>query len=120
MCNKEKKTFSDNEVRGERSHRNLSDKWSKQKMKQLRYTENAKEKYNGLTGSQRTFVDKDLDQLKNDDNNLTSHVINTELGITILFESNETAILITDILYEPYRQSAAYQDAQQRMDDWNN
>lgn len=120
MCDKEEKTFSDNEVRGERSHRNLSDKWSKQKMKQLRYTESAKEKYNGFTGSQRTFVDKDFDQLKNDDDNFNSHVINTELGITILFESNETAILITDILYKPYRQSAAYQDAQQRMNDWNN
>lgn len=89
-------------------------------MKELRYTERAKEKYDGLTGSQRTFVDQGLDLLKTNDNCFNRHVINTELGITILFESNNNSILITDILYEPYRKSTEYQDAQQRMDEWNN
>lgn len=88
-------------------------------MMKLRYTKQAKEKYRGLTGSQRSFVDQGLDQLKQSD-----HVIqkleNKELGLTIVCEQRDDEILITDILYEAYRKTDNYRDAQERMNNWNN
>lgn len=88
-------------------------------MMKLRYTKQAKEKYRGLTGSQRSFVDQGLDQLKQSD-----HVIqkleNKELGLTIVCEQRDDEILITDILYEAYRKTDNYRDVQERMNNWNN
>lgn len=55
------KKYSDNEVRGERSSR------PKQVEKQaltLSFTKNAWDKYRQLTGSQKTFIDRELDDLK--------------------------------------------------------
>lgn len=88
-------------------------------MMKLRYTKQAKEKYRGLTGSQRSFVDQGLDQLKQSD-----HVIrkleNKDLGLTIVCEQHADMVLIKDILYEAYRKSDNYRDEQKRMNDWNN
>lgn len=88
-------------------------------MMKLRYTKQAKEKYRGLTGSQRSFVDQGLDQLKQSDH-VIQKIENKDLGITIICEQNEDEILITDILYAAYRKSDNYRDAQERMNDWNN
>lgn len=83
-------------------------------MMKLRYTKQAKEKYRGLTGSQRSFVDQGLYQLKQSD-----HVIrkleNKDLGLTIVCEQHADMVLIKDILYEAYRKSDNYRDAQKRM-----
>lgn len=88
-------------------------------MMKLRYTQQAKEKYRGLTGSQRSFVDQGLDQLKQSDH-VIQKIENKDLGITIICEQHIDMILIKDILYEAYRKTGNYQDAQKRMNDWNN
>lgn len=88
-------------------------------MKKLRYTAKARSKYERLTGSQRQFVDQGLDQLKQD--NLTSQkLVNEDLGLTIIYGRSGNEIEIKDILYDDYRKTGNYRDAQQRMNDWNN
>lgn len=88
-------------------------------MKKLRYTAAAKEKYDNLTGSQRKFVDEGLDQLKKAEL-ISQEIENKELGLTISCEQNGDEVLIKDIAYRNYRKTDNYQDAQQRMNDWNN
>lgn len=89
-------------------------------MVELTFTPLAKDKYEGLTGSQRYFVDQGLDDLKRDNNDFVRHVVNTELGMTITFERNNSMILVTDILHDSYQNTQNYQDSQKRMNDWNN
>lgn len=88
-------------------------------MKKLRYTPAAKKNYDNLTGSQRRFVDEGLDQLKNADL-ISQEIENKELGLSISCKQNGDEVLITDISYRDYRKTDNYQDAQQRMNDWNN
>ena len=88
-------------------------------MKKLSFTKLAKEKYEGLTGSQQTFVDQGLDQLKQG-KSLTNRLENKDLNLTIICENSDKEDLITDIKYSPYRQSDNYEAAQKRMNDWNN
>lgn len=88
-------------------------------MKKLKYTLTAKEKYDNLTGSQRKFVDQGLDQLKEEEL-ISQEIENKELGLKISCEQNGEEILIKDISYQNYRKTNDYQNAQQRMNDWNN
>lgn len=55
------KKYSDNKVRGERSSR--PEQVEKQALI-LSFTKNAWDKYRQLTGSQKTFIDRELDDLK--------------------------------------------------------
>ena len=63
------KKYSDNEVRGERSSR---PEQVEKKGLVLSFTKNAWEKYQQLTGSQKTFIDRELDDLKFKRNNQKS------------------------------------------------
>lgn len=113
------KKYSDSEVRGERSNHpeNLN---IKVKDSKLYFTQQAKEKYRELTGSQRTFIDRELDDLKFGHDNSKDKMVNYELDQALVWEKDDQAIIITDIVYQPYRDSKKYQKAQIRMKKMNN
>ncbi|NRO50260.1 hypothetical protein [Lactobacillus helveticus] len=111
------KKYSDNEVRGERSSR--PEQVEKQALT-LSFTKNAWDKYRQLTGSQKTFIDRELDDLKFNQNRQKSKMVNAELDQALVFEKNDAEIVITDIVYEPYRESQEHKKAQIRMEDMNN
>ena len=113
------KMYTDSEIRGERS-KHPDDVEQGKKQRELFFTENAKKKYEVLTGSQRTFIDRELDDLKSKENREDSHQDNADLEQKIVFEKDGTNILVTDILYDAYRKSDEYQEAQTRMDEMNN
>ena len=113
------KRYTDSQVRGERSNHPEEIKEKGQQMK-LFFTEMATEKYKGLTGSQRTFIDRELDDLKFSRDNTASRRNNAELKQTIVFEKQSSSLMVTDILFEPYRKSSEYQQAQIRMENMNN
>lgn len=111
------KKYSDNEVRGQRSSR--PEQVEKQSLT-LSFTKNAWDKYRQLTGSQKTFIDRELDDLKFNQNRQKSKMVNAELDQALVFEKNDAEIVITDIVYEPYRESQEHKKAQIRMEDMNN
>ena len=111
------KKYSDNEVRGERSSR---PEQVEKKGLVLSFTKNAWEKYQQLTESQKTFIDRELDDLKFKRNNQKSKMVNAELDQALVFEKNGAEIVITDIVYEPYRESEEHKKAQIRMENMNN
>ena len=113
------KRYTDSQVRGERSNHPEEIKEKGQQMK-LFFTEMATEKYKWLTGSQRTFIDRELDDLKFSRDNTASRRNNAELKQTIVFEKQSSSLMVTDILFEPYRKSSEYQQAQIRMENMNN
>ena len=77
------KKYSDNEVRGERSSR--PEQVEKQALT-LSFTKNAWDKYWQLTGSQKTFTDRELDDLKFNQNRQKSKMVNAELDQALVFE----------------------------------
>lgn len=113
------KKYADSEVRGERSNHpeNLD---IKAENGELYFTEQAKGKYQELTGSQRTFIDRELDDLKFGHDNAKDKMVNYELDQALVWERKDQAIIITDIVYQPYRDSKKYKKAQIRMKDMNN
>ena len=68
------KKYSDNEVRGERSSR---PEQVEKKGLVLSFTKNAWEKYQQLTGSQKTFIDRELDDL----------IQEADAGVLLLFRA---------------------------------
>lgn len=111
------KRYSDNKVRGERSSR---PEQPEKGQVALSFTKDAWKKYQQLTGSQKTFIDRELDDLKFKRNNQKNKMINAELDQALVFEKNDTEIIITDIVYEPYRESEEHKKAQIRMENMNN
>lgn len=73
-----------------------------------------------MTGSQKTFIDRELDNLKFNQDNSKNKMVNAELDQAIIFEKKDSEILVTDIVYEPYRESDQYKKAQIRMNNMNN
>lgn len=112
------KKYSDSEVRGERSS-HPEDVEQGKKQRELFFTEQAKKKYEILTGSQKTFIDRELDDLKSKEDRQDSHQDNANLKQKIIFEKAGADILVTDILYDAYRETDDYQEAQMRMDEMN-
>lgn len=49
-----------------------------------------------------------------------SHKDNSELQQEIVFEEQNNQVIVTDILYDDYRNSKEYKKAQVRMYDMNN
>lgn len=113
------KKYSDAKVRGERSNQ-AAKIGERTYPRGLYFTDAAWEKYKELTGSQRTFIDQELDDLKFGQNRTKSNLNNSELKQRIIFEESNCEVLITDIQYQPYRQSKNYQNAQNRMENMNN
>lgn len=111
------KKYSDDKVRGERSSR---PEQTKKHELDLNFTRDAWEKYQQLTGSQKTFIDRELDNLKFNQDNSKNKMVNAELDQAIIFEKKDSEILVTDIVYEPYRESDQYKKAQIRMNNMNN
>lgn len=113
------KKYTDSEVRGERG--NHPDKsYEADEVRELFFTENAKKKYDILTGSQKTFIDRELDDLRLSRSSSESHKDNTDLKQKIIFEEQNNQVIVTDILYDDYRNSKQYKKAQIRMYDMNN
>ena len=113
------KRYTDSEVRGERSdHPDKS--YASDEVKELFFTENAKKKYDILTGSQKTFIDRELDDLRLSRSSSESRKDNSELKQKIGFEEQNNQVTVTDILYDEYRNSKEYKKAQIRMYDMNN
>lgn len=113
------KKYSDKNVRGQRSQQPARI-YEKAHPRGLYYTQKSIDKYRNLTGSQRTFIDRELDDLKFGQNRTKSNLNNSELKQKIVFDQTDREVLITDILYRPYRQSRDYQKAQIRMTNMNN
>lgn len=112
------KKYPDSEIRGERSSHPENTE-QEEKKRELFFTEKAKEKYELLTGSQKTFIDRELDDLKSKEDRQDSHQDNAELDQKIIFQKDGTNILVTDILHDEYRKSDEYQETQTRMDEMN-
>ena len=113
------KKYTDIEVRGERSdHPDKS--YAADEVRKLFFTENAKKKYDILTGSQKTFIDRELDDLRLSRSSSVSRKDNSELQQEIVFEEQNNQVIVTDILYDDYRNSKEYKKAQVRMYDINN
>lgn len=111
------KKYSDNKVRGERSSR---PEQAEKKQIALSFTQGAWKKYQQLTGSQKTFIDQELDDLKFERNRKKSKMVNAELDQALVYEEKDSEIVITDIVYEPYRESKQHKRAQIRMENMNN
>ena len=102
------KQYSDDDVRGQRSILTDNDKNA---VKELIFTENAKKHYEVLTGSQKTFINRELDDLK---------LGKDELNQRIIYKEEGNQIIITDFLFDAYRDTEQYKKAQIRMNNMNN
>ena len=101
------KKYTDSEVRGERSdHPDKS--YAADEVRKLFFTENAQKKYDILTGSQKTFIDRELDDLRLSRSSSVSRKDNSELQQKIVFEEQNNQVIVTDILYDDYRNSKEY------------
>lgn len=89
-------------------------------MTELRFSSQAKKKYDILTGAQRTFIDHGLDHLKIDELGISREMVNEELGMRILFTKKDNLVVVDKIITDAAHDRAAYPEAQQRMMDWNN
>ena len=85
----------------------------------LSFTKQSANKYHGLTSSQRTCIDREIDDLKFNQNTIINKKVNAELDQAISYERESNEIVITDIIYQPHRQSNEYKKAQLRMDKMN-
>ena len=112
------KRYMDNEVRGQRSN-NPEKIDNDRRSIMLSFTKQAANKYHGLTSSQRTFIDREIDDLKFNQNTIINKKVNAELDQAISYERESNEIVITDIIYQPHRQSNEYKKAQLRMDKMN-
>ena len=52
----------------------------------FKFYKNAWDKYRQLTGSQKTFIDRELDDLKFNQNRQKSKMVNAELDQALVFE----------------------------------
>lgn len=112
------KRYMDNEVRGQRSN-NPEKIDNDRRSIMLSFTKQAANKYHGLTSSRRTFIDREIDDLKFNQNTIINKKVNAELDQAISYERESNEIAITDIIYQPHRQSNEYKKAQLRMDKMN-
>lgn len=112
------KRYMDNEVRGQRSN-NPEKIDNDRRSIMLSFTKQAANKYHGLTSPQRTFIDREIDDLKFNQNTIINKKVNAELDQAISYERESNEIAITDIIYQPHRQSNEYKKAQLRMDKMN-
>lgn len=67
----------------------------------------------------KTFIDRELDDLKFNQDTTINKKVNAELDQAIVFERNDHEIIITDIVAQPTRDSQEYRRAQIRMDRQN-
>lgn len=111
------KQYSDNDVRGQRSILTDNDKNA---VKELIFTENAKKHYEILTGSQKTFINRELDDLKLGKDSFKSREVNSELNQRIIYKEEGNQIIITDFLFDAYRGTEQYKKSQIRMNNMNN
>ena len=112
------KRYIDNDIRGQRSeHPDKIGEFRREMI--LSFTPEAAEKYHQLTSSQKTFIDRELDDLKFNQDTTINKEVNAELDQAIVFERNDQEIIITDIIAQPTRDSHEYQRAQIRMDRQN-
>ena len=113
-----KKRYIDDDVRGQRSeHPDKIGEFNRKMI--LSFTKAAADKYHQLTSSQKTFIDRELDDLKFNQNTIINKKVNAELDQAISYERESNEIVITDIIYQPHRQSNEYKKAQLRMDKMN-
>ncbi|RVU71432.1 MULTISPECIES: hypothetical protein [Lactobacillus] len=89
-------------------------------MKKLRFSLAAKEKYEELTGAQRTYIDQGLEHLKQDDLTGAEYLVNEELGMEIKFALEGQTVTVLKIGTVAEFNRDQYPEAQQRMLDWNN
>lgn len=106
MC--EEKFYYDSDVRGE-----------KVKSSELFFTENAKSDYNKLNGSQKNFVDQELDELINA-KNIPREIILKDLDLNIFLKQSETRKVVTKISANGFEDSESNQVAIKRAKSWNN
>lgn len=112
------KRYIDNDIRGQRSE--YPDKIGEFRRETiLSFTPEAAEKYHQLTSSQKTFIDRELDDLKFNQDTTINKKVNAELDQAIVFERNDHEIIITDIVAQPTRDSQGYRRAQIRMNRQN-
>ncbi|EST03604.1 hypothetical protein CP352_00450 [Lactobacillus sp. UMNPBX1] len=113
-----KKRYIDDDVRGQRSeHPDKIGEFNRKMI--LSFTKAAADKYHQLTSSQKTFIDRELDDLKFNQNSTINKKVNAELDQAIVFERNDHEIIVTDIIAQPTRDSQEYRRAQIRMNRQN-
>lgn len=100
MC--EEKFYYDSDVRGE-----------KVKGSELFFTENAKSDYNKLNGSQKNFVDQELDELINA-KNIPREIILKDLNLNIFLKQSETRKVVAKISANGFEDSESNQAAIKR------
>lgn len=102
--------YQDSHVRGQNSRIKHS----------LYFTEQAKQQYDDLTGSQKTFVNELLNKIKRCKENISQEIRNDELKMRVKYRKQDDKIVVTAFDYPSRQNDQNYIEAKKRMLDWNN
>lgn len=102
------KVYSDSSVRGEKTQNS-----------KLLFSSDAKADYNKLNGSQKSFVDRELDKMNIKDN-IPQEITLRELSLNIFLRQDNEQIIVTKISADGFEDSQANRAAIKRAQSWNN
>lgn len=104
----EEKFYYDSDVRGE-----------KVKNSGLLFTENAKNDYDELNGSQKSFVDHELGEMIHA-KNIPREITLKDLDLNIFLKQDNERIIITRISADGFENGKTNREAIKRAKSWNN